>query len=158
MTLTSLQALAVALGRIEVLSAMGEPLQAEIDMPGLTDTEAAALKPSLSAPATFRAAGLLYLQELNNLRVTLEKRGERRVLLLQGERPISSTYVDLIIEAHGTDNRVVRGYTILVPATRKMQPVPPPIASQSPTASAPAPTILTVPSVKTPVPAAPPAP
>ena len=149
---------ALALGRIDVLSAQGEPLEAEIDLPGLTDQDAAAIKPALAAPATFRAAGLLYLQELNNLQVTLQKRGGRSVLLLQGERPISSTYVDLIVEAHVSDNRVVRGYTVLVPATRKLQTLPPPLAPQlqpqTPQPPASAPMIAPAPTISPPSPQA----
>jgi len=158
MVLGSAPVLALALGRIDVLSAQGEPLQAEIDLPGLTDHDAAAIKPALAAPATFRAAGLLYLQELNNLQVTLQKRGGRSVLLLQGERPISSTYVDLIVEAHVSDNRVVRGYTVLVPATRKLQSLPPPLAPQvqpqTPQPPASAPMIAPAPTIPPPSPQA----
>ncbi len=137
----------VALGRIDVLSALGEPLQAEIDLPGLTDTDALNLKPSLAAPATFRAVGLLYLRELDNLQITLEKRDFRSVLKLSGKSPINSTYVDLIVEVHVSDSRSVRGYTVLVPdkrrdlpqvqvAQRPVLPVTPPTATPNPPAPA----------------------
>ncbi|MFZ9138274.1 MAG: type IV pilus assembly protein FimV, partial [Hylemonella sp.] len=76
----------------------------------------------------------------------------------QGERPISSTYVDLIVEAHVSDNRVVRGYTVLVPATRKLQTLPPPLAPQvqpqTPQPPASAPMIAPAPTISPPSPQA----
>jgi pilus assembly protein FimV len=49
---------ALALGRVTVLSALGEPLRAEIDVPQISPDEAASLRATLASPEAFRAAGL----------------------------------------------------------------------------------------------------
>jgi pilus assembly protein FimV len=51
-------AAALALGRVNVLSALGEPLRAEIDVPEITAEEAASLRTSIANPEAFRAAGI----------------------------------------------------------------------------------------------------
>ena len=50
---------ALALGRITVQSALGEPLRAEIDVPDINAEEAASLKASVASPdATVVAPGM----------------------------------------------------------------------------------------------------
>ena len=60
-------AYALALGRITVQSALGEPLRAEIDIPEINAEEAASLRPSLARSETFRAAGLEFNQALTGV-------------------------------------------------------------------------------------------
>jgi pilus assembly protein FimV len=57
-SLASLEAHALALGRITVQSALGEPLRAEIDITDITADEAASLKAGVAPAETFKAAGL----------------------------------------------------------------------------------------------------
>ena len=49
---------ALALGRVTVLSALGEPLRAEIDIPEINADEIASLKANVATPDAFKAAGL----------------------------------------------------------------------------------------------------
>ena len=49
------EAWALALGRVNVQSALGEPLRAEIDLPQITPAEAEALKATTASPEVFRA-------------------------------------------------------------------------------------------------------
>jgi hypothetical protein len=58
---------ALALGRITVQSALGEPLRAEIDLPQITPAEADTLRATAAAPEVFRAQGMEYTQAMNNL-------------------------------------------------------------------------------------------
>src|SRR5688572_10009177 len=51
---------ALALGRITVQSALGEPLHAEIDIPEINAEELSSLRTSVAGPDAFRAAGLEY--------------------------------------------------------------------------------------------------
>ncbi|MGH8858987.1 MAG: type IV pilus assembly protein FimV, partial [Polaromonas sp.] len=59
-SLASLETHALALGRITVQSALGEPLRAEIDIADINADEAASLKAGVAAIDTFKAAGLEY--------------------------------------------------------------------------------------------------
>ena len=49
------EATALALGRVAVLSALGEPLRAEIELPQITAAEADSLRTQIASPEMFRA-------------------------------------------------------------------------------------------------------
>ena len=57
-SMASLEAHAVALGRITVQSALGESLRAEIDVSDLSADEASSLRVGIATADAFRAAGL----------------------------------------------------------------------------------------------------
>ncbi len=119
-------AYALALGRITVQSALGEPLRAEIDIPEINAEEAASLKPSLARPEAFRSAGLEFNQALTGLQITLQRRADgRSYIRLVTDRAVSEPFVDLIVEANWSSGRIVRDYTVLLdpPALRARTPV-----------------------------------
>jgi pilus assembly protein FimV len=121
-------AFALALGRITVQSALGEPLQAEIDIPEINADEAASLKPSLALPAAFRAAGLEYNPALAGIQISLQRRADGRAYIrLTSDRVVSEPFVDLILQATWASGRIVRDYTILLdpPALRARAPAAP---------------------------------
>src|SRR4051794_19821997 len=72
--LASPDALALALGRVSVQSALGEPLRAEIDVPEITPEEVTSLRATIGSPAQFRAAGIEYSPALANVQITLQRR------------------------------------------------------------------------------------
>ena len=123
-------ALALSLGRVTVLSALGEPLRAEIDIPSITPDEAASLKATVASPDSFVAAGLDYNPAMASLRATLQQRPDGRAYLrLSSDRTINDPFVDMILEANWSSGRIVRDYTMLFdpPAFRK------PSVAQTPT-------------------------
>lgn len=121
-------ALALALGRIVVQSALGEPLRAEIEVPEISAEEASSLRVSLATPAAFRAAGMDFNQALGSAQLTLERRPDGRAFLrLTSARPVNEPFVDLMVEANWASGRIVRDYTLLIdpPKTRAAAPVAP---------------------------------
>ena len=121
-------AMALALGRIVVQSALGEPLRAEIEVPQITAEEASSLRVGLATPAAFTAAGLQFNQALGSAQLTLERRPDGRAFLrLSSSRPVNEPFVDLMIEANWASGRIVRDYTLLIdpPKTRAAAPVVP---------------------------------
>ena len=139
---------ALALGRITVLSALGEPLRAEIDIPQITPEEAASLRAGISAPAAFRAAGVEYNAALSGAQVTLQQRPDGRSFLrLTGDRVVNEPFVDLILETVWSSGRVVRDYTLLFDPPGTRQPAPAaPVAAQIPAARSPAPSPAAAPA------------
>ncbi|MDR7094800.1 FimV/HubP family polar landmark protein [Hydrogenophaga laconesensis] len=130
---------ALALGRVVVQSALGEPLRAEIDVPDINAEEAASLRVGLASGDTFRAAGVDVNPVLANLQISLQRRPDGRAYLrLTSSRPVTEPFVDLIVEANWSSGRVVRDYTLLFdpPNLRAAAPQPAPVA---PGVSAPAP-------------------
>ena len=144
----TLPAYALSLGRISVLSALGEPLRAEIDVAQITPEEASSLKAAVGTPEAFKAAGLEYTPVLAGLEVTLQRRADgRSYLRLTSSRPVSEPFVDLVLQATWAAGRLTRDYTMLFD---------PPGSRPGATAVAPTAPILSRPA--TPAPARAPAP
>ena len=64
----------LGLGRLAVQSALGESLQAEIDVTSMTPEEAANLRIRVAPPESYRAASVDYNAVLPSTRVTLQSR------------------------------------------------------------------------------------
>src|SRR4051812_33471417 len=63
-------ALALALGRVTVQSALGEPLRAQIDVPEITPEEVSSLKANIAPATLFQQQGVEYSPALNNVTIT----------------------------------------------------------------------------------------
>ena len=128
-------AAALSLGRITVLSALGEPLRAEIEVPDINTQEAASLKTVVATPEAFRAAGLEYNPAMTGLQATLQKRPDGRAYIqLSSNRAVNEPFIDMILEASWGSGRIVRDYTMLFdpPSLRQTAPTAPMSAQISP--------------------------
>lgn len=162
---------ALALGRITVQSALGEPLRAEIELPQITAAEAESLRAQTAAPEAFRAQGMEYSPTVNGLQIQLQRRTDgTAVLRLSSSRPVNEPFVDLVLDATWSSGRIVRSYTMLFdpPAMRQAPatvtaapqisaPAPAPAAMPPAVAAAPAPRAMP-PAAAVPAPAPAPAP
>lgn len=134
---------ALALGRIVVQSALGEPLRAEIDVPDINPDEAASLRVSLASGEAFRAAGMDFNPALTSLQISLQRRPDGRAYLrLSSPRAVTEPFVDMIVEANWSSGRVVRDYTLLfdppnLRAGAPVAPLPPVVAPSNPSVQAP---------------------
>lgn len=147
------EASALALGRIHIQSALGEPLRAEIELPDITSAEAETLQASTASPDVFKAQGMEYSGSLNRLQYRVVKRPNgTSVLRVTSDRPVNDPFVDLVLDATWSAGRIVRSYTMLLdpPALRKPSPtitaapkVSPSVDADSPAISKPARTIAT---------------
>jgi pilus assembly protein FimV len=152
--LPAMEAHALALGKVNVLSALGEPLRAEIEVPEINADEAASLKANIASGDAFRAAGLEYNPALKNAQLTLQRRPDgRSYFRLTSDTPINEPFVDLILETTWATGRVTRDYTMLFdPSNLRAQSAPAPTtaAGVSPSSTSPAsvsPRTSTAPSV-----------
>ena len=113
-SLCSIEAHALALGRVTVQSALGEALRAEVDIAEINVEEANSLRVAIGSAAAFKAAGLEYSAAVVGLQVSLQKRADGRSFLrLTSPRPVTEPFVDLVLEANWASGRVVRDYTLL---------------------------------------------
>jgi len=126
---------ALALGRITVQSALGEPLRADIDVPEINAEEVASLRAAIASPEAFRVAGFEYNAAMANIQITLQRRPDGRYFLrLSSQRPINDPFIDLILEANWSSGRIVRDYTMLFDPPNLRQSAPPVAAEVSPAA------------------------
>ena len=118
----SVEASALALGRLNVLSTLGEPLRAEIEVTEISAAEAEGLRVNIGSPESFRTAGIIYSAALADVRAVLQKRADGRyVVRLNGSRSMNDPFLDLLLEANWSSGRIIRDYTVLLdpPATAK---------------------------------------
>jgi pilus assembly protein FimV len=152
----SSDASALALGRVTVQSALGEPLRADIELPEITAEEVASLRVAIASPEAFRAAGFEFNPALNGITVTLQRRPDgRHFLRLSSQRAVNDPFVDLILEANWSSGRIVRDYTMLFDPPNLRQPAPPMTAQvvPPPAATGPAARPATPPAATAPPPA-----
>ena len=154
---------AAGLGRLTVLSPLGQPLNAEIEIvalrPGEEDTLAARIAP-LEA---FEAAGVEPSAMLNTVRFAIERRNGGRIVRVTTTQPINEPFVELLVELQSQHGRLVREYTFLLdPAEYKardsLSAAPPrrPTAAAQPQPAAPPPLEMAKPAPESAAPTPPP--
>lgn len=107
-----LAAHSAGLGRINVLSSLGRPLNAEIELhsqPGEQDLVA-----RLASPEAFSRAGIELNPALLSARFTVERRDGRQVLRVTTTQPVNEPFLDLLVDLQWNSGRLVREYTVLL--------------------------------------------
>ena len=108
---------ALRLGPASALSAVGEPLRLEIQVAGLSEAQAAAVKVDLAPASAFRAAAMDYPEVLEGAEVVLARGQDGRpVLRVSSSRSARQPYLDLIVQARWPSGRLERQYTVLLEA------------------------------------------
>jgi pilus assembly protein FimV len=129
---------AAGLGKITVLSPLGQPLRAEIDV-NATREELASMNARLASPEAFRQVGIEYVQGIANIRFTVDKRKDGQPYLrMTTDRPINEPFLDVLVELTWSSGRMVREYTVLLDPPEGLTPAAP-VAVAAPTAAKPAP-------------------
>src|ERR1700674_2706034 len=111
----SIAAQAAGLGKLTVNSALGQPLNAEIDLVSLQPGEADLLTARVASPEAFRDARIEYSGSLRLLRFSVEKRASGQPYLkVTSIGPINEPFVDVLIEVTWPQGRIQREYPILL--------------------------------------------
>ncbi len=105
---------AAGLGRLTVLSALGQPLRAEIELTAVSSEEANGLVAKLANPDAFRAANIDFNPALLSLRFAVEQRSGRQIVRISSTQPINEPFVDMLLELSWNSGRLVREYTFLL--------------------------------------------
>jgi len=106
---------AAGLGRITVLTAIGQPLVAEIELVAVTPQEMSSLSARLSQPDAYRQANLQYNVALTGASVTIEKRPNGQPYLkIATTRSVTEPFIDLLVELTWAAGRLSREYTALL--------------------------------------------
>ena len=105
---------AAGLGKLVVLSPLGQPLRAEIEV-SATREELADMKAQLASPETFKQAGVDYATSLLSIRFNLDKRPNgQSIIRLSSDKPINDPFIDMLLELNWPAGRLVREYTFLL--------------------------------------------
>jgi pilus assembly protein FimV len=134
------------LGKLTVLSHLGEPLRAEIDVVAPEKRELDTLTVQLGSPDAYLQSNLPYPPSSLGLRMTIEHRssGEPYIKVTSAQ-PVPEPFVDLIVELNWQGGKILRAYTALLdPPAFAAAPAPAeapaskPEAAPTPTPSEPA--------------------
>ncbi|WP_449424999.1 type IV pilus assembly protein FimV, partial [Rhodanobacter lindaniclasticus] len=113
LALGSSQLLAVELGQVQVKSALGQPLLAEIPVHPANPAELQGLKVKLASSEQFARAGIVGGRTDIPLRFSVAT-GAHPVIRITSSVPVNDPYLDLLIEVDGKDGPSVREYAILL--------------------------------------------
>jgi pilus assembly protein FimV len=134
---------AAGLGRLNVQSALGQPLRAEVEVASVGRDEAATLQVRLAPQSVFREANLEFNPALTQLRFDLETWADGTyVVHVTSAQPVNEPFLDLVLELTWSTGRVLREYTVqlgppglktapevVAPVAAQTQPVAPPAAA-----------------------------
>jgi pilus assembly protein FimV len=142
----SISAGAAGLGKLTVLSGLGQPLQAEVDV-SATGDELSSMSAHLAPAEAFKQAGIELAPALAGIKFDVAKRQDGRPYLkLSSERPISEPFLDMLIQLDWAQGRLLREYTFLLDPPeavlgrqhQQIAPVTPPEAKEAGAAMQPA--------------------
>ncbi|MEQ1774258.1 MAG: FimV/HubP family polar landmark protein [Burkholderiales bacterium] len=147
---------AAGLGGMNVLSQLGQPFSAEIDLVNVSKEELATLTARLASPDAYRNANLQYNPVLNGMRLAVERRPDGRPFIrATSARPVAEPFLDMLVELTWNGGRIVREYSALLDPPGMEAPVA--AAVTAPVVSAPvakpAPAAKPPVAVETPAPA-----
>ncbi|OOG43131.1 fimbrial protein FimV [Rhodanobacter sp. C06] len=115
LALGSGHALALDLGQIQVKSALGQPLLAEIPVQKATPAELQQLNVQLASGEEFARAGVAGGRPTIPLRFDVVDGGNgHKVIRITSDAAVNDPFLDLLIEIHGGSGKSVREYTILL--------------------------------------------
>ena len=132
LALGSTPLLAVDLGQIQVKSALGQPLLAEIPVHAATPEELQHLTAQLASSDEFARAGIAGGRTAIPLHFSVaDAAGGQRVIRITSTTPVEDPFLDLLIEVNAQSGKSVREFAILLD--------PPGSAAPAALAAAPAP-------------------
>lgn len=153
--LLSSAASAAGLGKLTVLSALGQPLRAEIELTTTAGEDASSLAVKLASPEAFRAANIEFNPALLSLSFNVEQRAGRQFIRVSSSQPLNEPFVDMLIELSWNSGRLVREYTFLLDPAELRNTQPAQVAAETRPAAAQPSAPLPQPRPAVPQPAAP---
>jgi len=128
------QTMAMELGQIQVKSALGQPLLAEIPVRPESLEELQSLRVGLASSEEFARAGIVGGRTTIPLRFSLVKAEAGPSIRISSTEVVDDPFLDLLLEVHVGTDKSVREFTILLDP-----PKTPVVAGNPPSASQPAP-------------------
>lgn len=106
---------AVGLGGINVTSALGQPLKAEIELNSVGRADKSSLTVRLASPETFKNAGLDYPYSLPKIKFQIETRPNGDpYILVSTVQSVNEPFVSIMIDVNWASGRLLREYTFFL--------------------------------------------
>lgn len=106
---------AVGLGKLTVMSGLGQPFRGEIELLALDRAEEGSLSARLASLDAFKEAKIDRSSALAALRFSVEqKKSGEWFIQLTSPQPINDPFLDMLIEVNWPSGRMLREYTVLL--------------------------------------------
>ncbi len=106
---------AAGLGKLTLNSALGQPLNAEIDIVTASSDEVPTLKASIATREAFAQAGISYESVLSTVRVSVESRiNGNPYVKLTSPQAVNDPFLMVLIELSWSSGKILREYTVLL--------------------------------------------
>lgn len=122
---------AAGLGRMTVLSALGQPLNAEIEL-NATKDELSTMQVRTASADAYRRANLEYSAFVTSVRLAIEQRRDGSMIVrATTPRAVNDPFIELLVELLWSSGRLTREYTALIdpPGFTAGDTVAPPVAA-----------------------------
>ena len=103
-----------ALGDASVRSALGQRLDAEVDIASLTSAEAESVSVKLAPPELWTTAGIDLGTPQRSLRLSVEKKEGRHRVRIASDLAVNEPFMHLLIELSASGVRTIRHYVLLI--------------------------------------------
>jgi pilus assembly protein FimV len=130
---------AAGMGKINVMSSLGQPFKAEIELTSVSREEAVSLAAKLASPDAHRQANVDFNPALLGLKFEVKRRPSGQyVVEVSSAQPINDPFLDMLVELNWSSGRLVREYTMLLDPNEvtpkplvkaETAPVSPPVAA-----------------------------
>ncbi len=116
---------AAGLGKLTLNSALGQPLQAEIDIVTVNDDELSSLKVELASREAFTQAGIRYESFFSTFNVSVEPRANGDpYVVITSPQSINEPFLNILVELSWASGRLLREYTVLMDPVEYNAPEP----------------------------------
>ena len=105
---------AVGLGSVNMTSALGEPLNASIELLSMTTAELSSLQAKIDSEAAYVEQGLTRLAVHDEIKLRIIKDAGNNILKLTSNSVIADPVLDLLVVVGWSNGRVSRQYTVLL--------------------------------------------
>lgn len=106
---------AAGLGKLTVISGLGEPLNAEIELLSATPEELSTLTAAIAPEEAYAVQGLERSALHNAIQVEVGKKPDGTpILKLSTRQPVSDPFLDMLIQVDWATGRLLREYTVLL--------------------------------------------
>lgn len=117
--------IAAGLGKLTINSALGQPLQAEIDLVAVKNEEISSLAAQLGSHEAFKQAGIDYKPFFSALKISIEPRANGDPFIrITSSRAINEPFLNMLIELSWASGRLMREYTVLLDPVDSIIPEP----------------------------------
>jgi pilus assembly protein FimV len=115
MAMLPISVFAAGLGKLNVMSGLGEPLKADIELIAVTPEELSSITAAIASQDDYATQGIEKPASHNTIKVEVAKNASGTpILKLKSAQPISEPFLDMLIRVDWASGRLLREYTVLL--------------------------------------------